>query len=241
MFYEARSEFFFDPRSKLYYGNRQQAYYRYNDTRQPPFEQVSGMGVGHAGQQSPKKVGDTHQEEEEGSHKEASPMLVPKMKVRIKLKTTSRPLTRKSPQEKDDDSAREKRDRPAPPSNHTQRQYAAKMEKWNTLKLSSSHKAMDSSSKKSSTFSMEQSVVIQKTSSKGGEPLCKLCLRKFRNLKHLHRHEAFSDLHKDNLKKASLTAKRPTGDEPKEESPAHDEDRANKKRRLLHEGKKKAL
>jgi hypothetical protein len=133
-------------------------------------------------------------------------------------------LTSKSSQEKDG-SAREKRDRPA--SNHTKRQYVAKMEKWNIL---------NSAGEKSSTFSIEQSV-IQKTSK--GEPLCKLCVRKFRNLEHLHRHEALSDLHKDNLKKASLIARRQTC-EPKEESPVHDEDRA-KKRRLLNEGSKKAL
>jgi RNA-binding protein 5/10 len=226
MFYEPRSDFFFDPRSKLYYGNRQQAYYRYNDTRQPPFEQVSGMGVGHG---QSKKVGDRHQ----GSRKEAQ--VVPKMKVSIKLKTT-RPLTSKSPQEKDD-SARE-RDRPA--SSHTKRQYVAKMEKWNTLKSAGDqgdHKAMDSG-KKSSTSSLEQSV-IRKTSE--GEPaVCKLCMRKFHNLGHLHRHEALSDLHKDNLKKASLIAKRQTGERNKEESPVHDEDRA-KKRRLLNEGSKKVL
>jgi RNA-binding protein 5/10 len=217
MFYEPRSDFFFDPRSKLYYGNRQQAYYRYNDTRQPPFDEVSGTGVGHG--QSNKKVGDTPQD----SHKEAQ--VVPKMKLNIKLKT--RPLTSKSSQEKDG-SAREKRDRPA--SNHTKRQYVAKMEKWNIL---------NSAGEKSSTFSIEQSV-IQKTSK--GEPLCKLCVRKFHSLEHLHRHEAMSDLHKDNLKKASLIlAKKQTGEQPKQESPAvHDEDKAIKKRRLLNEGSENA-
>jgi RNA-binding protein 5/10 len=224
MFYEPLSDFFFDPRSKLYYGNKQQAYYRYNDTMQPPFDEVS-MGVGHG---QSKKVGDTHP----GSGKEAQ-QVVPKMKVIIKLKTRS--LTSKSPQKKDD-SAREKRERPA--LNHPERKYAAKMENGNTLKSAGNqgdHKAMDSG-KKSST-SIEQSV-IQKASK--DKPLCKLCVRKFRNLEHLHRHEALSDLHKDNLKKASLIAKRQTG-EPKEESPVHDEEDRAKKRRLLNEGSKKAL
>jgi hypothetical protein len=73
--------------------------------------------------------------------------------------------------------------------------------------------------------------MIQNTSK--GELLRKLCVRKFRNLEHLHRHEASSELRKDNLKKASLTARRQTA-EPKEESPVHDEDKANKKRRLLN-------
>jgi hypothetical protein len=184
------------------------------------------MGVGHG---QSKKVGDTRQ----GSRKEAQ--VVPKMKASIKLNTRS--LTNKIHQEKDEDSAREKRDRPA--SNHAQRQYVTKTDKRNTLKSvgdqQGDQKAMDSCNK-SSASSIEQSV-IQKTSK--GEPLCKLCVRKFRTLEHLHRHEALSDLYKDNLKKASLIAKRQTG-APKEENPVQDEDSA-KKRRLLNEGSNKVL
>jgi hypothetical protein len=76
-----------------------------------------------------------------------------------------------------------------------------------------------------------------KNTAQGGDPVCLLCMRKFRSTEQLRRHKAASQLHKENLRKAELARKQEESGHPQPASSTTEYvDRANKRRVLYGVG-----
>jgi hypothetical protein len=159
----------------------------------------------------------------------------------VKTKQLPKKKNKSAPKSNDIGSQEE----PCIAKNHAQRQQVANIDKWKVLnaeqeakqdqshnKVAEDHKYQE---RKSSTPSSSEPVSIYKTAK--GEPVCTLCMRKFRTMEQLRRHKAASQLHKDNVRKAAELKRKKLEQESKPtKRPApvvQYEDRA-KKRRALH-------
>jgi hypothetical protein len=238
MFYEPKSDFFYDPKSTLYYGNKQRAYYRYNTTSRPAFEEVIGTQSQSQSQpektepqsQSPKKKAEADWEQVASSKQQDLPEKT--IEVVVKTKKLPKKKSKSAPKSSEVGSQEES----CFAKNHAQRQQVANMDKWKVLNAKQEAKQEQSHNRKSSAPSSSEPVSIYKTGK--GEPVCTLCMRKFRNMEQLRRHEAASQLHKDNVRKAAELERKKREQErskpTKRPTPVMQyEDRA-KKRRALH-------
>lgn len=186
MFYHAESEFFYDPKSKMYYGNKKQAYFRFDDTLDPPFEQV---------------------EKVEGEHKsnlEAERALDPLPKLSTKIegkKGISINLKTKSLKPKKPKTAKQESSAAAAAAaanSKLQKKHAVDMDKWSDRQV---EKRVEERQ-------------IQRTAK--GEPLCPLCRRKFPTVEKLLHHERVSKLHKENLVKMQQQKETANATDPKD-------------------------
>jgi RNA-binding protein 5/10 len=256
MFYEPKSDFFYDPKSALYYGNKQRAYYRYNPTLRPAFQEVTETQSQSQSQsqlqktepqiQSPKKQAEAPDSEQVvASSKQQELPEKTTIEINVKIKKLLPKKKSKAARKSNGIGSQEES---YITKNHAQRQQVANIDKWNVLNGKQEAKteqfhgkeevAEDHSKhqeRKSSTPSSIESATIFKTTK--GEPVCTFCMRKFRSMEQLRRHESVSQLHKDNMRKAAELERKKREQESKltkRPAPAVKyEDRA-KKRRVLH-------
>jgi hypothetical protein len=213
MFYTAPSDFFYDPKSCLYYGNKQKAYYKYCADKMPPFEEVaSTSGGGDGGSQTVESVavnGQSRQSPVSDAKEPVTPAATcpkppdePLKKIIVNLKT-------KEFKKKKSPKCSVTKKEAAKAATHGQRIHVANVEKWNTMtaakKTLECTKAAAKKAQKSAMTSLppqSSSTAVSKTSK--GEPICLMCMRKFRTEQQLQLHETKSQLHQDNVKKHAL-------------------------------------
>lgn len=178
MFYEGVSDFFYDPKSKLYYGNKKGTYFKYNSELTPPFEPVQKVDTQSAGNTNTM---------------DRVPILDPsrpehgvegsKKSIMIKLKTKTLKSSKPKPQATEASNATLM----ATTNARVHKQHELNIDKWSDRQV---EKRIEDRQ-------------FQRTAK--GEPMCPLCRRKFPSVEKLLHHERVSQLHKDNLAKATTT------------------------------------
>ena len=182
MFYESKTDFFYDPVSKLYYGNKQSIYYRY-DSEKKLFEEVQKIDTTKTDDAlAPTPIMDMVAKPSAGSQ-ETKPT------ISIKLKTTS--LGSAKAQKKGTKSKIKTVD--AAP--RVVKKHAADLAKWSERQAEKRQEQ-----EKDVPSSADEAKKSIATTAKG-EPICRLCRRKFPTLAKLEYHEKASTLHKENLAK----------------------------------------
>ncbi|GKZ01369.1 hypothetical protein MPSEU_001087800 [Mayamaea pseudoterrestris] len=192
MFYHAGCEFFYDPKSKLYYGSKQQRYFSHleNSTCQyVPVENGEHGATVQAMTVEPEVILDT-------SARPVSSSSASTATIFINLKTKKLPAKKKSQQIKHSRDSLGSTETTAstsitlaPSSSAVAKQHCANIGKWEERRQELA----------TTTTAAVPPALMTTTTTKSGAPVCLLCKRKFQSLEQLARHEAVSQLHKDNL------------------------------------------
>lgn len=179
MFYEGISDFFYDPKSKLYYGNRKGTYYKYNHDLNPPFEPVQKLDSQTVGSLNSMDPVPILDPSRPENGVEGS-----KKSIMIKLKTKTLKSSKPKQQATEASTATLTATNP-----RVHKQHELNIDKWSDRQV---EKRIEDRQ-------------FQRTAK--GEPMCPLCRRKFPSVEKLLHHEQVSQLHKDNVTKATKSKK----------------------------------
>lgn len=190
MFYESTSDFFYDPKSKLYFGNKQGAYFRYNPSSKA-FDEVQKVDVQTETTAAP--VLDAQ------STLSITQQQGKKMAISINLKTKELPSSNPSKKSKLNTVSKQNPTTAVPVAATARvlKKHVADMDKWSERQIEKHQDAMTTHP----TVIADAIVTTAK-----GEPICRLCRRKFPTMEKLLYHEQVSNLHKENMAKHEVAA-----------------------------------
>jgi len=207
MFYESVSDFYYDPKTKLYFGNKKQKYFMFCPEQNPPFVPVeshtevtvdtSSLNEGNDIENGTStafvsEVADYKESEQEirqGKNKIA--ISIGGGSVAKKLGQKSELVSKKPPDQIDQNADDGKRDTVAVQVFHIRKRDAKNIDKWK-LKTREIREPVN--------HAVTCEDEVKRTAD--GKPICVLCKRKFASLEKLREHEKISSLHQENLAKA---------------------------------------